>query len=57
MLEQQILGAVIGVVSGPGGIASFLRRNLMGIWQVTAWPERELWSSQSRLRVCLPGPR
>jgi hypothetical protein len=30
MLEQQILGAVIAVVSGPGGIASFLRRNLLG---------------------------
>jgi hypothetical protein len=30
MLEQQILGQVIQVVSGPGGIASFLRRNLLG---------------------------
>jgi Domain of unknown function (DUF222) len=30
MLEHQILGAVIKVVSGPGGVASFLRRNLLG---------------------------
>jgi hypothetical protein len=30
MLEHQILAAVIQIVSGPGGIASFLRRNLMG---------------------------
>jgi hypothetical protein len=30
MLEHQILAAVIQVVSGPGGVASFLRRNLMG---------------------------
>ena len=30
MLEHQILAAVIGVVSGPGGVASFLRRNLLG---------------------------
>jgi len=30
MLEQQILAAVIAVVSGPGGVASFLRRNLLG---------------------------
>jgi hypothetical protein len=30
MLEQQILGQVIQVVSGPGGVASFLRRNLLG---------------------------
>jgi hypothetical protein len=30
MLEQQILGKVIQVVSGPGGVASFLRRNLLG---------------------------
>jgi hypothetical protein len=29
-LERQILGQVIQVVSGPGGIASFLRRNLLG---------------------------
>ena len=29
-LEQQILGRVIQVVSGPGGLASFLRRNLLG---------------------------
>ncbi len=29
-LEQQILGRVIQVVSGPGGVASFLRRNLLG---------------------------
>jgi hypothetical protein len=30
MLEQQILAAVIAVVSGPGGVASFLRSNLLG---------------------------
>jgi hypothetical protein len=30
MLEHQILGAVLQVVSGPGGVASFLRRNLLG---------------------------
>jgi hypothetical protein len=30
MLEHQILGTVLQVVSGPGGVASFLRRNLMG---------------------------
>jgi hypothetical protein len=30
MLEHQILAKVLQVVSGPGGVASFLRRNLMG---------------------------
>ncbi|HEY6312523.1 MAG TPA: hypothetical protein VIY52_17210 [Streptosporangiaceae bacterium] len=30
MLEHQILANVIRVVSGPGGVASFLRRNLLG---------------------------
>ncbi len=30
MLEHQILGTVIKVVSGPGGVASFLRRSLLG---------------------------
>jgi hypothetical protein len=30
MLEHQILATVIQVVSGPGGVASFLRRNLLG---------------------------
>ena len=30
MLEHQILGQIIQVVSGPGGVASFLRRNLLG---------------------------
>ena len=30
MLEHQILAAVIAVVSGPGGVASFLRGNLLG---------------------------
>jgi Domain of unknown function (DUF222) len=30
MLEHQILAQVIQVVSGPGGLASFLRRNLLG---------------------------
>jgi len=30
MLEHQILAQVLQVVSGPGGVASFLRRNLMG---------------------------
>ena len=30
MLEHQILAAVIGIVSGPGGVASFLRQNLLG---------------------------
>jgi len=29
-LEQQIIGTVLQVVSGPGGVASFLRRNLLG---------------------------
>jgi hypothetical protein len=30
MLEHQILGQVIQIVSGPAGIASFLRRHLLG---------------------------
>ncbi len=30
MLEHQILATVIQIVSGPGGVASFLRRNLLG---------------------------
>jgi Domain of unknown function (DUF222) len=30
MLEHQILATVIQVLSGPGGVASFLRRNLLG---------------------------
>ena len=30
MLEQQILAAVIQIVSGPGGVASFLRRSMLG---------------------------
>jgi Domain of unknown function (DUF222) len=30
LLEHQILAAVIAVVSGPGGVASFLRSNLLG---------------------------
>ncbi len=30
MLEHQILAAVIQIVSGPGGVASFLRRHLLG---------------------------
>jgi hypothetical protein len=29
-LEQQILATILQVVSGPGGVASFLRRNLLG---------------------------
>jgi Domain of unknown function (DUF222) len=29
-MEQQILGKILQVVSGPGGVASFLRRNLLG---------------------------
>jgi hypothetical protein len=29
-LEQQILAQVIQIISGPGGLASFLRRNLLG---------------------------
>jgi len=29
-VEQQILGKILQVVSGPGGVASFLRRNLLG---------------------------
>jgi hypothetical protein len=29
-LEQQILGKILQVVSGPGGVASFLRRQLLG---------------------------
>jgi Domain of unknown function (DUF222) len=29
-LEHQIIGKVLQVVSGPGGVASFLRRNLLG---------------------------
>ena len=29
-LEHQILAQVIQIVSGPGGVASFLRRNLLG---------------------------
>jgi hypothetical protein len=30
MLEHQILAAVIQIVSGPGGVASFLRRTMLG---------------------------
>ncbi len=30
MLEHQMLGKILEVVSGPGGVASFLRRNLLG---------------------------
>jgi Domain of unknown function (DUF222) len=30
LLEHQILATVIRIVSGPGGLASFLRRNLLG---------------------------
>jgi hypothetical protein len=30
MLEHRILATVLQVVSGPGGVASFLRRNLLG---------------------------
>jgi hypothetical protein len=30
MLEHQILGKILDVVSGPGGAASFLRRNMLG---------------------------
>jgi hypothetical protein len=29
-LEQQIIAKVLQVVSGPGGVASFLRRQLLG---------------------------
>jgi hypothetical protein len=29
-LEHQILATILDVVSGPGGVASFLRRNLLG---------------------------
>ena len=29
-MEQQILGKILQVVSGPGGAASFLRRHLLG---------------------------
>jgi hypothetical protein len=29
-LEKEIIGTVLQVVSGPGGVASFLRRNLLG---------------------------
>ena len=29
-LEQQILARVIQIISGPGGLASFLRRSLLG---------------------------
>jgi hypothetical protein len=30
MMEHQILGKILQVLSGPGGVASFMRRNLMG---------------------------
>ena len=30
MLEHQVLARVLQIVSGPGGVASFLRRNLLG---------------------------
>jgi len=30
MLEHQILATILRVLSGPGGVASFLRRNLLG---------------------------
>jgi hypothetical protein len=29
-LEKEIIGKVLQIVSGPGGVASFLRRNLLG---------------------------
>jgi hypothetical protein len=29
-MEQQIIGKILRVVSGPGGVAFFLRRNLLG---------------------------
>jgi hypothetical protein len=29
-LEQQILGKILQVVSGPGGVAPVLRRHLLG---------------------------
>jgi hypothetical protein len=31
-IEQQVIGKAVDLLSGPGGLASFL----MGIWQVTA---------------------
>ena len=30
MLEHQIMATVLQIVSGPGGVAPFLRRNLLG---------------------------
>jgi hypothetical protein len=45
LLEHQILAAVITVVSGPGGVASFLRRNLLG--QGLAGPSLPLDVGQS----------
>jgi hypothetical protein len=30
VLEQQVIGAAVALVSGPGGLASFLRRRLLG---------------------------
>jgi hypothetical protein len=49
MLEHQILAKVIQVVSGPGGVASFLRRNLLG--QGLGGPSLPLDVGQTARRV------
>jgi len=42
-IEQQVIGKAVDLLSGPGGLASFL----MGTWQATAtWPRA--WSTRGR---------
>jgi len=42
-LEQAVIGKAVDLLSGPGGLASFL----MGTWQATAtWPRA--WSTRGR---------
>ena len=50
MLEHQILATVLQIVSGPGGVASFL----MGTWQTIACLHRGVGALARRSRVCLP---
>jgi hypothetical protein len=45
MLEHQILATVLQIVSGPGGVASFL----MGKWQTTACLHRGCWSPRQKI--------
>ena len=49
-LERAIIGKAVELLSGPGGLASFL----MGIWQTTACLHRGVGALARRSRVCLP---